>query len=294
MNTQVAVVSSAAPRPPAPTQTRSTSRPYIQLSVKLYSHQAQQVFRRVFNPLAHGLYQMSVVLGIIADDKGAEQVEGVVIKEFEAVEKEIRDEMARLTLLIEKYGVTNTAEFTNALEAKAEVSSPLASRFLGVITQIDELVKLIGAVWLTGGFTNNQYRQGAYKWQRVAIKFAGRVRMYCLRAVAAARKAQQAEDVVSSGKARVETDSSNAGANGKGNGTGEGGETEGFEADEGDAVHQGNVDALLERVTQQRAAQEPAPAPEQVATVAPTAAPTTAKTADDKSGSKVKAARKRA
>lgn len=246
MNTSVTAAVAVAPRQKSPPRAhakpdspaRPTSRPFFTLPVKLYTHQAQQVFRRVFNHLSHGLYQMSVVLRIIADDKGVEQVEGVVKEEFAAIEKEIRDEIARLSTLLDKHAVTNSAQYTNALEAHAEISSPMASRFLGIITQLDELVKLIGALWLTGALNNSQYTAGAYKWQRIAIKFAGRVSNYCLRAVAAARRPQQVGDSPGASLEEQADAATESESNGSGNG----------HDDEGEERHAVDVELLIENV----------------------------------------------
>jgi hypothetical protein len=169
-------------------RTAPTSRAFISHSLRLSSHQAQQAYKRLFTPLSHSLYQMSVVLRIIAGEEGAEKVEEIVNNEFTTVAKEIREEIERLNMLCKERGLEPNMGFTHPLETEAQLSSPSAARFIGMLNELDRLVSTIAALWLSGELTNGQYTAGAYKWQRRVIRTGNRVRDVCQRAMAAARR----------------------------------------------------------------------------------------------------------
>ncbi|TXI08267.1 MAG: hypothetical protein E6Q76_07410 [Rhizobium sp.] len=174
----------------------AVSRPFVVRPVSLNTHNAQQVFKRVFDALAFPLYQALVVLPIITDANKARAVEGLIRTEFDKIKKELNDERAHVEHLMEANGVSEKGEWSMPRVVEANVTSPLAGEFLQYIVTVDQIVDGIALLWVTGVFNTDQYRNGGYRLQRLLIRFAGRVRMLCLQAMAAARRAQQTDSAV--------------------------------------------------------------------------------------------------
>ena len=168
--------------------TSPTSRLFIKVEVVLSSHQAQQVYKRMFVPLSHAVYQLSVVLRIIATPEAADQIEEIVESQLRSVLSELKSEQERLQILIDDAGLTDAPGFSNAQDLKVEVSTPQAGLFLTMIRELDKVVEMIGQLWLAGQFSNQQYTSGAYQWQRRLMRMANRIRTLSDRSMAAARR----------------------------------------------------------------------------------------------------------
>lgn len=165
-----------------------TSRAFIRRKVRLHSLQAQKVFRRQYGALSTKLYQLSVVLGIITTEKGAEAVEAAVDEEFQGLIQEMEEETARMDLLLKDGDIDWTGvSFDSPMEVTAEITSPRAGRYLALLQRLDELVARINALWLAGMISDKQNRDGCYKMSRRVIKSGNRVIAITGRAMAAAR-----------------------------------------------------------------------------------------------------------
>ncbi len=151
----------------------SFSRPVFDQTITIRSHHAQRLLERGFLLVVRALYGIDVVLRIIGDDAQMDQVEAVVGQRIETLAGELRAEHARLAQLREANGITATPRYTNPRQVTVHISSPQLAQYTALIEELDRLMTVMDALWLTGVLTNKQRAQGAYEW-RLRVLRAGR------------------------------------------------------------------------------------------------------------------------
>lgn len=167
----------------------SVSRAYIQVECVLQSNPSQKIFKRYFTYMDNKLYQLSVVLRILATEAGARAIEEIVEKEFKALEEEISVGLERLREVLKQHGYESmNMRFSNPKRVIANVSSPRGRAFLSTLQRLDEMVSGISLLWFVGVFDNAQHTQGCYSWQRKVTHTVNRVNNVCSRALSAARE----------------------------------------------------------------------------------------------------------
>jgi len=112
--------------------------------------------------VVRALYGIDVVLRIIGDDEEMDQVEEIVGKLIGELAAELRAEHARLAQLRESNGISATPRYTNPKRITVHISSPQLAQYTALIEELDRLMTVMDALWLTGVLTNKQRADGAY------------------------------------------------------------------------------------------------------------------------------------
>lgn len=149
--------------PPAARQ--SFSRPVFDQTITIQSNHAQRLLDRGFLLVVRALYGIDVVLRILGDDAEMDQVEGIVGSLIGALAAELRAEHARLAQLREANGISATPRYTNPRKITVHISSPQLAQYTALIEELDRLMTVMDALWLTGVLTNKQRADGAYQWR---------------------------------------------------------------------------------------------------------------------------------
>ena len=157
--------------PPATRQ--SFSRPVFDQTITIQSNHAQRLLDRGFLLVVRALYGIDVVLRILGDDAEMDQVEGIVGSLIGALAAELRAEHARLAQLREANGIGATPRYTNPRKITVHISSPQLAQYTALIEELDRLMTVMDALWLTGVLTNKQRADGAYQW-RIRVLRTGR------------------------------------------------------------------------------------------------------------------------
>ena len=157
--------------PPAARQ--SFSRPVFDQIITIQSNHAQRLLDRGFLLVVRALYGIDVVLRILGDDEEMDQVEGVVGSLIGALAAELRAEHARLAQLREANGISATPRYTHPRRITVHISSPQLAQYTALIEELDRLMTVMDALWLTGVLTNRQRADGAYQW-RIRVLRTGR------------------------------------------------------------------------------------------------------------------------
>ena len=157
--------------PPAARQ--SFSRPVFDQTITIQSNHAQRLLDRGFLLVVRALYGIDVVLRILGDDEEMDQVEGIVGSLIGALAAELRAEHARLAQLREANGISATPRYTNPRKITVHISSPQLAQYTALIEELDRLMTVMDALWLTGVLTNKQRADGAYQW-RIRVLRTGR------------------------------------------------------------------------------------------------------------------------
>ena len=204
--------------PPAARQ--SFSRPVFDQIITIQSNHAQRLLDRGFLLVVRALYGIDVVLRILGDDEEMDQVEGIVGSLIGALAAELRAEHARLAQLREANGISATPRYTNPRRITVHISSPQLAQYTALIEELDRLMTVMDALWLTGVLTNKQRADGAYQWRTRVLRTGREIIEIERRARASAEKrgkGEELEGVEESEVAReVPADEEDEAADGKG------------------------------------------------------------------------------
>jgi hypothetical protein len=152
---------------------QSFSRPVFDQTITIHSNHAQRLLDRGFLLVVRALYGIDVVLRIIGDDEEMDQVEEIVGRRIGELAAELRAEHARLAQLREANGISATPRYTHPRRITVHISSPQLAQYTALIEELDRLMTVMDALWLTGVLTNRQRADGAYQW-RLRVLRAGR------------------------------------------------------------------------------------------------------------------------
>lgn len=183
-DTQRGAVSSAS---------QNASRPYFTQRVRLNSLHAQQVFDRGFDIGANAIFSLSIILRVIGTDEQAQEIEGIVDGRINKQLEDLRAESSRLEQVAEANGIEfSRINYSNPKEVEAQITSPRAVRYIGLIREFDALAAKFDTLWLSGVIPDSNYSRSIYEWKRRLLKLANGIRSIAGQAMVAARKKQQA------------------------------------------------------------------------------------------------------
>lgn len=164
---------------------RRITRPVIKQEIVLGSFPAQKSFNRSYVFTSRSLYLLAVVLRPLTSEKNVSEVEEKVDELLSEMEVRFADEVKRLIALCNKTGIDPQPNFTQPLTVDVEISTPRASRYLGLIKQLDHIIGLIAILWISGVRTDKQYSNECYLWQRNLARLSNRMCEIIKRAIAA-------------------------------------------------------------------------------------------------------------
>ena len=144
--------------------------PVFDQTVTIHSNHAQRLLDRGFLLVVRALYGIDVVLRILGDDEEMDQVEEIVGKLIGELATELRAEHARLAQLREANGISATPRYTNPKGITVHISSPQLAQYTALIEELDRLMTVMDALWLTGVLTNKQRADGAYQWRTRVLR----------------------------------------------------------------------------------------------------------------------------
>ena len=145
--------------------------------------------------MVRALYGIDVVLRIIGDDEEMDQVEEIVGKLIGELAAELRAEHARLAQLRESNGISATPRYTNPKRITVHISSPQLAQYTALIEELDRLMTVMDALWLTGVLTNKQRADGAYQWRTRVLRTGREIIEIERRARASAEKRGKGEEL---------------------------------------------------------------------------------------------------
>jgi len=179
-----------------PQAARSTfSRPVFDQTITIRSNHAQRLLDRGFLLVVRALYGIDVVLRIIGDEEEMDQVEEIVGSLIGVLAEELRAEHARLAQLREANGISATPRYTNPKRITVHISSPQLAQYTALIEELDRLMTVMDALWLTGVLTNKQRADGAYQWRTRVLRTGREIIDIERRARASAEKRGKGEEL---------------------------------------------------------------------------------------------------
>ena len=171
------------------------SRPVFDQTIRIQSNHAQRLLDRGFLLVVRALYGIDVVLRIIGDDEEMDQVEEIVGMLIGELAAELKAEHARLAQLRETNGISATPRYTNPKRITVHISSPQLAQYTALIEELDRLMTVMDALWLTGVLSNKQRADGAYQWRTRVLRTGREIIEIERRARASAEKRGKGEEL---------------------------------------------------------------------------------------------------
>jgi len=171
------------------------SRPVFDQTIRIQSNHPQRLLDRGFLLVVRALYGIDVVLRIIGDDEEMDQVEEIVGNLIAELAEVLRAEHARRVQLRETNGISATPRYTNPKQITVHISSPQLAQYTALIEELDRLMTVMDALWLTGVLTNKQRADGAYQWRTRVLRTGREIIEIERRARASAQKRGKGEEL---------------------------------------------------------------------------------------------------
>lgn len=121
---------------------RHYSVPYLEQEIQLQSEQAQHAFHRVFARVSRALYAIDVIMHLIGNDKTAAKAAESVNALIERCSNDFQEEIEQYRKLCKDNGAPERVKFSKPLVTSVKISSPFDSRYLALLTNLDELVSV--------------------------------------------------------------------------------------------------------------------------------------------------------
>lgn len=165
------------------------SRPRFMLKTTLQTKEAQQVMERRLRQVATALFNLDVVLRIIANRDEVGAVEEIIIEDISKVKSDLETERQRLLETLSENGIEDLVTYSNPITYQYEKDSQRIADFGELITMVDEVVPYIDTLWLNSVISTNHRTDAVYMWSRRLMKLANRIISLQNRAIKSARKA---------------------------------------------------------------------------------------------------------
>ncbi len=135
---------------------RQHSVPYLEQEIQLHSEQAQHAFRRVFSRVSRALYAIDVIMHLIGNEKTAAKAGESVNTLIDRCSNDFREEIERYRKLCKDNGAPERVKFSNPLVTSVKISSPYDSRYLALLTNLDELMSVTEVLRIAAIFDAKQ------------------------------------------------------------------------------------------------------------------------------------------
>jgi len=174
------VVKSFPRKPPRPRERRhlrvETGRAVLMRSVTLHTVEAKRVYKRTFEYAARNLYAIDVLTAKMLSSEKNEIMFKTVEDWLGEVRKDLQNEHERIITLYQQVDVQEHIHYTKPEVFTAEISTPLATRYLNLIVLLDEFLSKVHTLWLIDAIESSKSQVRTYQWQQRLIKLAGRFR----------------------------------------------------------------------------------------------------------------------
>lgn len=150
--------------------------PVCKVPVVLNTEFAQRVYWRTWDRLKADLYILTIRTRTAEQMEAAAAIEAIISEAFDKARTDLAADMERTEVLRDHVKVRELPEYDDRLDTTATYSTPRAREFLGLIQQMDQLLVLYDALWLTGFVDTQERLSRSQNWQRRLTKVTNRLR----------------------------------------------------------------------------------------------------------------------
>ena len=170
-------------------------RPKVLTDIKLETESASKLFKRHFKEVSMKVLHITQVLRRNGHYALAQEAQKVVEGWFATELEEIAAKTEAMNELKRQKHIDLNVVYNEDKPITVEVTSPMASRFLFLLEQLDVLIKTMETLWMGGALDDDQLSKGTYHWERRIRKVAHKTRDLSGRLKAVSTKEGSPEDL---------------------------------------------------------------------------------------------------
>lgn len=173
-----------------PDFTPRVKHPVFDMRLHLVTEAAFRVFQNTYDPAQKALYHLYCTLPITmrTQDKMIKEVHAVVEGRFEELENDVAAELQRLAHLAKTDGAESAARYFNEEPLQVVVLTPGMARFLGLIRNMDLIVKTVDALWFAMRMKETERNQKMMEWRNRITRFHRELNNLHMRLLSAGQK----------------------------------------------------------------------------------------------------------
>jgi len=177
-----------------PTFTPRVKHPVFEIPVSLLTEPAFRVFQSTYDPVQKALYHLHTTLPILCRDhpKVIDDVLGILSGRFDEIEQEIDAEHERLKHLEKHEGAEPARRYFNEEKLVVVVVTPAMARYLALIGKMDQVMRLVDALWFTTRISDKERNNRIMEWRNKIMRFHRQIGTYHMRALGAANRRENA------------------------------------------------------------------------------------------------------
>lgn len=149
------------------------------INASFYSPEVKRLFVRFFDSMQLNVYFISVIARTKLPHELVEQVEGALKERIERVDAEVIQALQGAEALFTENGITNPASYeAEALAFEVRVISPLARRYLELMTKVDQLMPMLETLAIDELIRIDELDKRKAHWKRTTKQVAGAARNF--------------------------------------------------------------------------------------------------------------------
>lgn len=144
------------------------------IEVKLRTETIHRVFENQFEHVQGSIFYLDAIFPV-SHHKSAEHfadVMDLLNKRFDRVEKALADEFARLTQVAKNEGVEVVDDYTVDMSQIFPIYTPRMARWVALLSQADEMLSLVDALWYATIFDSVTRAEFIHKWRNALSGFS--------------------------------------------------------------------------------------------------------------------------
>lgn len=147
--------------------------PVYEVEVNLATEAAFRVFQSTYDPVQKALYHLFSTIPIMLrqEQEMVNEVHGVIEKRFSELESLQNDELERLRHLAKTDGVDLPARYYNEEPMVVVVLTPQMTRYLSLVNNMDQIIRLIDALWFGMRIRQTERNQKMLEWRNRIVRF---------------------------------------------------------------------------------------------------------------------------
>ena len=175
----------------------SDSFPEILCDWDFVTKQSQEIYSRVFKTLSQAHVHIGIISRVTQNlNKGlredtSEQAEATLSTLYDELGTNMDEEKERLLKLLKDNGIKAKASYSSPKAITVSVKSPQDTRYLSLLSKLDELVTMLDTLWLFGVLDNKQKIIAVMNQKRYVVKTANKIIDLSTKMRAAATRASQ-------------------------------------------------------------------------------------------------------
>lgn len=130
--------------------------PVAEKAITLGSPTVRHSYRRSFEQIGRNCHYITVFGRILLGEKKMSDAEDGIYKRLQTSSKNLESKIRAMRAVMTEAGIEQTAEFNQNEAVVARVIVPAQGKYLRVLQQADEFLRLVSTLWLEGEITDSE------------------------------------------------------------------------------------------------------------------------------------------